>query len=192
MVREVKKAVKIPLAVKLSPFYTALPQFARKLESAGADALVLFNRFFESDIDIEELTVFSQMHLYDSRELLLRLRWLAILSGRLEKASFAVTGGVHTATDAIKGSHVRSLRHPAGFFPPHARSELCPRPAGWNGFVDGGEGVRVHRADVRQHEHRSIAEPPRVHPRELHAHPADMAELKLERCRPYLIRWRCS
>jgi dihydroorotate dehydrogenase (fumarate) len=102
MVRTVRKAVKIPLAVKLSPFYTALPQFARQLESAGADALVLFNRFFESDVDIEELTVFSEMHLSDSRELLLRLRWLAILSGRLEKASLAVTGGVHAATDAIK------------------------------------------------------------------------------------------
>jgi dihydroorotate dehydrogenase (fumarate) len=102
MVRTVRKAVKIPLAVKLSPFYTALPQFARQLEGAGADALVLFNRFFESDVDIDALTVVSEMHLSDSRELLLRLRSLAILSGRLEKASLAVTGGVHTPTDAIK------------------------------------------------------------------------------------------
>lgn len=102
LVREVRRSVKIPLAVKLSPFYTALPHFAGKLEAAGADALVLFNRFFESDIDIEELAVISQMQLSDSRELLLRLRWLAILSGRLGRASLAVTGGVHTATDAIK------------------------------------------------------------------------------------------
>jgi dihydroorotate dehydrogenase (fumarate) len=102
MVRTVRRAVKIPLAVKLSPFYTALPQFARELERAGANALVLFNRFFESDIDIDALTVVSEMHLSDSRELLLRLRSLAILSGRLEKASLAVTGGVHTSTDAIK------------------------------------------------------------------------------------------
>jgi len=102
MVREVHDSLKIPLAVKLSPFYTALPSFARQLEEAGAEGIVLFNRFFESDIDIEELEVVSEMHLSDSRELLLRLRWLAILSGRLQKAGLAVTGGIHTATDAIK------------------------------------------------------------------------------------------
>ncbi|HYM60003.1 MAG TPA: dihydroorotate dehydrogenase-like protein, partial [Thermoanaerobaculia bacterium] len=102
MVREVKRSLSIPVAVKLSPFYTALPHFAKKLEVAGADGLVLFNRFFEADIDIEELAVVSQMHLSDSRELLLRLRWLAILSGKLEKSALAVTGGVHTAIDAIK------------------------------------------------------------------------------------------
>lgn len=102
MVRSVKGLLRIPVAVKLSPFYTALPHLARHLEGAGADALVLFNRFFESDIDIEELSVVSHMRLSDSNELLLRLRWLAILSGRLEKASLAVTGGVHTSSDAIK------------------------------------------------------------------------------------------
>jgi len=102
MVREVHESLKIPLAVKLSPFYTALPHFAARLEEAGANGLVLFNRFFESDIDIEELSVVSGMHLSDSSELLLRLRWLAILSGTLNRCSLAVTGGVHTAVDAIK------------------------------------------------------------------------------------------
>jgi dihydroorotate dehydrogenase (fumarate) len=102
MVGDVKKALRIPVAVKLSPFYTALPNFARRLETAGADGLVLFNRFFEADIDIEELAVVSHMHLSTSAELLLRLRWLAILSGRLHTANLAVSGGVHTANDAIK------------------------------------------------------------------------------------------
>ncbi len=102
IVREVKDQIAIPLAVKLSPFYTALPHFAGQLETAGADALVLFNRFFESDIDVEELAFASDLKLSDSRELLLRLRWLAILSGTLESTELAVTGGVHTAEDAVK------------------------------------------------------------------------------------------
>ena len=102
MVREVKRAVSIPVTVKLSPFYTSLAHFARQLEAAGADGLVLFNRFFEPDIDVEELEILSELRLSDSRELLLRLRWLGILSGHLESATLAVTGGVHTALDAIK------------------------------------------------------------------------------------------
>jgi dihydroorotate dehydrogenase (fumarate) len=102
MVRELRRQLTIPIAIKLSPFHTSLPHFAAALEEAGADALVLFNRFFEPDIDIENLEVIAEMRLSDSREVLLRLRWLAILSGLLKKAKFAVTGGVHTATDAIK------------------------------------------------------------------------------------------
>ncbi len=101
MVRAVRDKVRIPLAVKLSPFYTAFAHFARRLDEAGADGLVLFNRFYQADIDLEELEAVRTLQLSDSSELLLRLRWLAILSGRLE-ASLAVTGGVHTAVDAVK------------------------------------------------------------------------------------------
>jgi len=101
MVRTVKQSVKIPLAVKLSPFYTAFANFAQRLVEAGADGLVLFNRFYQPDIDIENLAVERTLHLSDSSELLLRLRWLAVLSGRV-RTSYAVTGGVHTAEDAIK------------------------------------------------------------------------------------------
>jgi dihydroorotate dehydrogenase (fumarate) len=102
MVRELRNQVRIPISVKLSPFHTSLPHFASALQEAGADGLVLFNRFFEPDIDIENLEVITEMRLSDSSELLLRLRWLAILSGMLQKSGVAVTGGVHTAQDAIK------------------------------------------------------------------------------------------
>ena len=101
MVRAVKRGVKIPVAVKLSPFYTSLASFASRLAKAGADGLVLFNRFYQPDIDVEELEVERSLHLSTSAELNLRLRWLAIISGTLP-ASLAVTGGVHTALDAIK------------------------------------------------------------------------------------------
>ncbi|MCC7147276.1 MAG: dihydroorotate dehydrogenase-like protein [Phycisphaeraceae bacterium] len=101
IVRELRQSLKIPLAVKLSPFYSSLPHFARRLEEAGANALVLFNRFYQPDIDIEQLDLLRALHLSDSSELLLRLRWLAILFGNL-KARLAVTGGVHTTEDALK------------------------------------------------------------------------------------------
>ncbi len=103
MVRAVRESLEIPLAVKLSPFYTALASFARRLEEAGADGLVLFNRFYQADIDPEKLEAVRTLHLSDSSELLLRLRWLAILSARLE-VSLASSGGVHTAIDAIKAT----------------------------------------------------------------------------------------
>ena len=101
MVQEVKRTVAIPVAVKLSPFYTSLAHFAHRLCDAGADGLVLFNRFFETDIDADELEVRTHLELSKPSELLLRLRWLAILSGSV-KCSLAVTGGVHSAKDAIK------------------------------------------------------------------------------------------
>lgn len=105
-------SVRIPVAVKLSPFYTSLPNLAHRLVAAGAKGLVLFNRFHEPDIDIEQLEVRTHLELSHSSELLLRLRWLAILSGTLP-CSLAVTGGVHTARDAIKavlcGAHAVQL-----------------------------------------------------------------------------------
>jgi dihydroorotate dehydrogenase (fumarate) len=101
MVKAVRGAVKVPLAVKLSPFYTALGHFAQRLDGAGVDGLVLFNRFYQPEIDIEELQVRRALHLSRSSELPLRQRWLAILSGRV-KASLAVSGGVHTVVDVIQ------------------------------------------------------------------------------------------
>lgn len=99
--RRVRESIRIPVAMKLSPFYTAFANLAHRLDQAGIDGLVLFNRFYQPDIDIEELAASPSLRLSDSSELLLRLRWLAILYGRVE-CSLAVTGGVHTMEDAIK------------------------------------------------------------------------------------------
>ncbi len=112
VVRAVKQNVTIPVAVKLSPFFSSLAHFAQELDLLGADGLVLFNRFYQPDIDIEALEVAPTLHLSDSMELPLRLRWLAILSGHV-RASLGVSGGVHTAADAIKsvmaGAHAVQL-----------------------------------------------------------------------------------
>ena len=101
VVRAVKARVAIPIAVKLSPFYSSLARLALEIDREGADGIVLFNRFYQPDIDTESLEVAPVLELSDSSELCLRLRWLAILSGRV-RASLAATGGVHTAIDAVK------------------------------------------------------------------------------------------
>jgi dihydroorotate dehydrogenase (fumarate) len=101
LVRTLKGRVKIPVAVKLSPFYTSVASIARGLEEAGADALVLFNRLFEPEIDVEALEVKRVLHLSDSSELPLRLRWLAILSAQ-RKIPLAISGGVHETVDVVR------------------------------------------------------------------------------------------
>ncbi|HEX7898027.1 MAG TPA: dihydroorotate dehydrogenase-like protein [Planctomycetota bacterium] len=101
IVRAVRAQLKIPLSVKLSPFYTSLPYISQEIEEAGADGVVLFNRFYQPDVDIEKGTVTRATRLSDSSELLPRLHELAILFGRF-KGSMAVSGGVHTAEDALK------------------------------------------------------------------------------------------
>jgi dihydroorotate dehydrogenase (fumarate) len=101
MVRSVVSKVDIPVAIKLSPFYTSMASFARALEGAGANGMVLFNRLYQPDFDVEELEIERSLHLSDSSELLLRLTWLAVLSGH-SRVSLAASGGVHTAIDAIK------------------------------------------------------------------------------------------
>jgi dihydroorotate dehydrogenase (fumarate) len=101
VLRAVRASVRLPLAVKLSPFFSALAHLAHELDALGADGLVLFNRFYQPDIDPEVLEVVPALHLSESSELLLRLRWLAILHGRVRPA-LAASGGVHTGLDALK------------------------------------------------------------------------------------------
>jgi len=101
LVGEVRETVSIPLAVKLTHFFTAFPSLARQLDNAGANALVMFNRFYQPDFDIEALDVVPSLALSHSYELLLRLHWVGIVYGTV-KADLAVTGGVHTAVDVLK------------------------------------------------------------------------------------------
>jgi dihydroorotate dehydrogenase (fumarate) len=112
LVEAVKAHIRIPVAVKLGPYFTSIPYLAQRLERAGAGALVLFNRFYQPDFDLETLAVTPNLKLSTSDELRLRLHAIALLSGRLE-LDLAITGGVHTSDDAIKsilaGAHVVML-----------------------------------------------------------------------------------
>lgn len=101
VVRAVKREVTIPVAVKLSPFFSSMAHVARQLDDLGVEGLVLFNRFYQPDLDPEELEVIPSLHLSDPSELLLRLRWLAILCGRVQ-ASLSASGGVHGPRDVVK------------------------------------------------------------------------------------------
>jgi dihydroorotate dehydrogenase (fumarate) len=101
ILQEVKKAVSIPVAMKLSPYFSATANMAEKLWESGADALVLFNRFYQPDFDLETLEVVPRLVLSNSDELRLPLRWVAILYGRVA-VDFAITSGVHTYQDALK------------------------------------------------------------------------------------------
>lgn len=101
LVAEVRSTIKIPLAVKLSPFVTSLPNFAKRIVDAGVNGLVLFNRFYQPDFDLDELDIIHSLDLSTSADLRLPLRWISILYGKVN-ADYALTSGVHTANDVIK------------------------------------------------------------------------------------------
>ena len=101
IVRAVKSSIKIPVAVKLSPFFSSLSHMAREIELSGGDGLVLFNRFYQPDIDLDALEAVPKLDLSTPEELRLRLRWLAILFGQV-RIPMACSGGVHSAADVVK------------------------------------------------------------------------------------------
>ena len=101
ILKQVKKTVRIPVAIKLGPFFSAMANMAARLDDAGADALVLFNRFYQPDIDLETLEVKPNVILSTPQALRLPLRWIAILHGRV-KANLAATSGIHNAEDVLK------------------------------------------------------------------------------------------
>jgi dihydroorotate dehydrogenase (fumarate) len=112
VVREVKRRLRIPVAVKLAPLLTAFAHFAKELDGTGVDGLVLFTRFHHVDIDVDALEIVQTLPLSNSSELTMRLRGAAALAGRV-KASLAITGGVHTGLDVVKatmaGAHATQL-----------------------------------------------------------------------------------
>ena len=101
LVQDIRSKINIPIAVKLSPSFTALPNFAKRLADAGANGLVLFNRFYQPDFDLDELEVVPNLYLSTSEELRMPLRWIALLYGRVD-VDFALTSGVHKHTDVLK------------------------------------------------------------------------------------------
>jgi dihydroorotate dehydrogenase (fumarate) len=103
IVRAVRASLAIPLAVKLSPYYSAMASFARQIAAAGADGLVLFNRFYQPDLDLDTLDIVNRLELSRPWELRLPLRWIAILRPQLgPDVALAATSGVHTGTDVVK------------------------------------------------------------------------------------------
>ena len=112
LVRAIRKNIKVPIAVKLGPYFTSCANFARKLSEAGADGVVIFNRFYQPDFDLEEMEVVPNLVLSSPHELRLRLHWAAILYHQVE-TYIAVTGGVHDASDVLKcmmaGAHVAMM-----------------------------------------------------------------------------------
>jgi dihydroorotate dehydrogenase (fumarate) len=101
LVKDVRREIKIPLAVKVSPFLTGVANVLKQFAEAGADGLVLFNRFYQPDIDLEKMEVTPSLVLSTSSELRMPLRWIALLYGQI-KADFAITSGVHTSEDVLK------------------------------------------------------------------------------------------
>ena len=145
VVRAVKSQVSIPIAVKVGPYFSAFANMASRLAKAGADGLVLFNRFYQADLDLEELTVVPNLVLSNSHELRLPLRWLAILHGRVP-VDLALTSGVHTHQDALKGLM-------AGAKVTMMASELLR-----NGVNRIGEVVNEMRDWMEEHEYESVTQ----------------------------------
>jgi dihydroorotate dehydrogenase (fumarate) len=143
LVRDVRASVKIPVAVKLGPYFSSMASMARRLDHAGADGLVLFNRFYQPDFDLEKLEVTPNLVLSRSEELRLRLTWVGILYGRIQ-ADMAVTGGVHTPEDAIKCMM-------AG-----ARVAMMTSALLRNGIKHIGAVLDGMKAWMEQHEYASI------------------------------------
>ena len=145
VVHDVKKNVTIPVAIKTGPFFSAFAHMAMRFAKAGADALVVFNRFYQPDFDLDELSVTPNLMLSSSQELRLPLRWVAILHGRVP-IDFAITSGVHSHQDVLKGLM-------AGAKVTMMASELLR-----NGVNRIGEVVEEMKRWMEEHEYESVAQ----------------------------------
>ncbi len=158
IVREVRKTIRIPLAVKLAPFFSSMGNLARQMDASGANGLVLFNRFYQPDFDLEALEVTPTLNLSTPDELRLRLHWAAVLHGRI-KADIAITGGVHTGYDVIKSMMAGAkaacvasalLRHGIGY--------LSRILADVNGWMEEREYDSIEEMQGSMNQ-RSVADP---------------------------------
>ena len=167
LVAAVKQSVSIPLAVKVGPYFSAMANMARRLADAGADGLVLFNRFLQPDIDLETMETTPRLVLSTPSELLVPLRWIAILHGRVD-ASLALTGGLHDADGDAQGPVGRGRRG-HGLLDALRRGRQADRQHPDRArAVDGREGVRLGRAAQGEHEPGELPRPGRLRARQLH------------------------
>ena len=166
IVREVKRSLRIPVAVKLAPLLTAFAHFAKQLDGAGADGLVLFTRFHRVDIDVDELEVIRTLPLSDSSELPLRLRGTAALAGRV-KASIADHRRHPYRRRRHQGHHGRRARHADGFGAASSRPQSSPHGPQGHRVVDAGTRMELVERDARQHELRADSRSRGLRAREL-------------------------
>ncbi len=158
LVRNIKEEINIPIAVKISPFFSAMANMATQLDAAGADALVLFNRFYQPDIDVAQELVVPTLNLSTPEELRLRLRWVGILAPYVT-ADLAVTGGVHSGMDALKciltGAHVAQV---ASVLLEEGLAYIQTIVAELNAWLDahGHESLRPLRGRMSQ---KNVADP---------------------------------
>ncbi len=145
MVLKVRAKLTIPFALKLNPFYTALPNFSKRVVEAGANGLVFFNRFYQPDLDPEKLKVVANLDLSTARDLRLPLRWISLLYGRLS-ADLALSGGIHSAQEVVKAIM-------AGASATMLTSELLQ-----NGIGRIGEILVELENWLREHNYHSIQE----------------------------------
>lgn len=158
ILRDVKKEVKIPIALKLGPYFSAFANMAKRCDDAGADGLVLFNRFYQPDLNVEELEVLPKVELSTSADIRLPLRWLAVLHGHL-KCNLAATSGVHTPEDAIKllmsGADVVQMCSSLFQWGVHRLGQLAEEIDDW-GNEHGYDSLDMMRGSMSQ---RAVADP---------------------------------
>lgn len=158
LVATVKSSISVPLAVKLSPFYTALPNFVRRLAGAGADGIVLFNRFYQPDFDLEQLSIAHTLDLSTPSEMRMPLRWISILYGTIH-SDLALTSGVHDHTGVLKammaGARVVMLASELLHRGPDRIPEILAELSSW--MIDKEyDSLRQMQGSMSQ---RSVAEP---------------------------------
>jgi dihydroorotate dehydrogenase (fumarate) len=158
LLKEVKRHVSIPVAMKLSPYFSAMPNVASLLDAEGADALVLFNRFYQPDIDIEELEVTPNLQLSTPVEMRLPMRWIAILYGHVD-CSMALTSGIHSSEDIIKAIMVGAdVANVCSVLLKQGIEHIHPLLQGVTTWMDEHEYESIEQMKGSM-SHRSVAEP---------------------------------